>query len=200
MAAAPMEQPELLMSDIYTVNVQLGALPTAGTIYSDAVYLGAKPTENDVTIEQYSKHADVTWGSDVWDWSVSSSGSVWAIWKMTPYNSLGSGKIRVTVHGVSDSCGEVKLMAATNYDATATPDLTLNTSPIGGLAVCTSRALLGTTKTYQTGYFAIVTGPAAHTVGVEITKIEWLPSAGGTHEIWTQLGVGNIRTSGVRQT
>ncbi len=189
-----------MSNTVFVDGVQLGAQPSAGTIYSSDVRYGEGPASNLVSLTQHSKHASVTFGDNVFDWSASSgiNAWLWAIWKMTPFTSLGNGRIRVTVHGLSGTSSQVKIMRAGQYDGTALPGLTLDTSSPGGLAFCTSRALTGSVGpfTYQEGYFAIVTGFSAHTVSAEITKVEW--GSGSFVTLWTQPGIGTIRTSNMR--
>ena len=189
---------EVSMSSIYTVNTHLGALPSTGTIYVNDVQMGAQPGRV-VTLEQYSKVAAVVWGSDVWDWSYNSSTWwIWAIWKITITDSISNGVLRVYTHGVSGSTPIIKLMRATTLDATATPDLTGDTTGPGGSSTCVKQTLNGSGAfTYQTGYFAIVTkghgDPEAY--AGEITKMEWIVDGTTVYPLYTQTHIG---TSGVR--
>lgn len=181
---------------IHTSHLHLGASPTAGTIYVSDVEMEKRPGAG-ATLAQYSKHAAVTWGSDVWDWTVVSAARqwVWAIWKVTVSGSLGTGNIVVTAHCKTGSTAAVKLMSASTLDGTATPDLTADTSGPGAWAACTTHGLVGTGGiTFQTGYFAIMTGITAHSLTAEITKLEWT-SGVTTTLVWTPTIIG---TSGVR--
>jgi hypothetical protein len=76
-------------------------------------------------------------------------------------------------------------MRASPYDGTATPNLTADTSGPGAISAGQTKSLVGSSpNTYQTGYFAITTGFDAHTIDLEITKIEWQVGGGGYQDIW----------------
>lgn len=177
------------MSATSVANVMFGS-PAGSKTSLNCVQLGDVPGNLGI-ISRHSKHASANWGTLTEQWDVSSGGSAWVhvIFKWTPGGSFAAGRIRVTVYCISGSCAAVKIMRASSLDGTATPDLTGNTTEPGGLSAGVTQVLTGTTpNTYQTGYFAVVTGWPAHTVDIKITKIEW--GVGGVfQDIWVPGGV-----------
>lgn len=141
----------------------------------------------DDNMEEYSKSIRATWGNPLGNWSVISASGLWVhvIYKIIPSSTGGNGKLSIDVECMSGSTAAIAIMKASTFDGTALPDLTGDTSGSSFTAGQT-RTLLGTSVTsLKTGYFAIETGFAAHSISVRINAVNWVLDGGaGTINIW----------------